>query len=984
MEKLNSDTWIAKLAAWTHDPAEKALVLLRDPLGHEGGTVRALHETLFPGGLPQRLIDVLKRADWWASAADRPAFPRSASDGRYASWAQVRFDQEPVLIHPLSGEQYDLGRLEVDVGVLKSASFQHFNSLVHRAGDGAVDARRTALAFWRFGPHPRDDAQLGALWQLLPADTRMPDHSIWAHLDLSAALASSMAADDSGEVALLSMSLGPVQEFIAQSRTTSDLWAGSHLLSFLAWQALKIICEQFGPDAVIYPQLRGVPLVDLWLRDEVGLSSNLFEQEAWVRQQRTDSSPLFAASLPNKFVAIVPSGEAPAIAARVTKAVREFVQKLARGMVDRLLREAGIADDPGLYCYQQLHDQLAGFPEVHWAAVPYGGLVRETEGEVLDVTRLAEATEALLGTLDGSFLDSETWNRLKNPLDVEGARFYRPNPGVLYPAVYELLDNVAARAKALRDIPQRKPGGEIGYRCDLTGEAEWLTHDAALLQLPPGQRKSMFTLWMAAARNWPALGRKDEHLCATAMLKRLWPSWFVDSVLADSDELRRYVVSTHTLALASSLDGLLDDPATMPDEATVAAAARLCDAHGAERVALPARLVRRLRADYVSPALKKLLPRIPDLLDRLRSSETEDGSGAEWPRELRALFNPRRQPGARERKPEAYYGLIMLDGDRMGAWISGTEPGFQLRTKEAFHPRIRQSMESRFSQPELRNYLESVRVASPSRHMTISSALSSFALHLAREVVEEQCKGKLIYAGGDDVLALVAIDDLLRCMTLLRAAYAGIKPPPSTLCDLPSSRADLLIGGGHARHGSRLLRLMGSRASASIGAVVAHHSAPLGAVLRTLREAEQTAKREGRDRFTLSLLKRAGGRSDLTLPWRDAGGVAFGAMQVLMELTRTFANDVSRNAAYRTLGWIDHLPVLPPQELVELLSSQLRAQFGRQARADGAATDDIARKLATLVAGEGATHDEVVKRMKDMLVTAEFLAREGRTVGATR
>lgn len=48
----NNKPWLAKLAAWTHDPAEKALVLLRDPAGHEGGTVRELRHRLFPDGLP--------------------------------------------------------------------------------------------------------------------------------------------------------------------------------------------------------------------------------------------------------------------------------------------------------------------------------------------------------------------------------------------------------------------------------------------------------------------------------------------------------------------------------------------------------------------------------------------------------------------------------------------------------------------------------------------------------------------------------------------------------------------------------------------------------------------------------------------------------------------------------------------------------------------------------------------------------------------
>ena len=38
--------WHTKLAARLHDPAEKAMVLLRDPAGHENGTSRALTRLL--------------------------------------------------------------------------------------------------------------------------------------------------------------------------------------------------------------------------------------------------------------------------------------------------------------------------------------------------------------------------------------------------------------------------------------------------------------------------------------------------------------------------------------------------------------------------------------------------------------------------------------------------------------------------------------------------------------------------------------------------------------------------------------------------------------------------------------------------------------------------------------------------------------------------------------------------------------------------
>ncbi|PPD02568.1 MAG: type III-B CRISPR-associated protein Cas10/Cmr2, partial [Methylobacter sp.] len=94
--------WQAKLAARVHDPAEKALVLMRDPAGHEGGTTRELFNTFFPQGIDSQTKQWIKTADHWASAADRPQFPQDANN-RYANWAQVRFEQSPEIKHPLTG-----------------------------------------------------------------------------------------------------------------------------------------------------------------------------------------------------------------------------------------------------------------------------------------------------------------------------------------------------------------------------------------------------------------------------------------------------------------------------------------------------------------------------------------------------------------------------------------------------------------------------------------------------------------------------------------------------------------------------------------------------------------------------------------------------------------------------------------------------------------------------------------------------------------
>ncbi|MCS6997150.1 MAG: hypothetical protein NZ533_09415, partial [Casimicrobiaceae bacterium] len=89
---MNNDLlWQAKLAARLHDPLEKALILMRTQEGHEGGTVRALLNAVFPQGIPDEIERAMKLADHWASAADRAAFPKHETDGRYPRWQQVHF-----------------------------------------------------------------------------------------------------------------------------------------------------------------------------------------------------------------------------------------------------------------------------------------------------------------------------------------------------------------------------------------------------------------------------------------------------------------------------------------------------------------------------------------------------------------------------------------------------------------------------------------------------------------------------------------------------------------------------------------------------------------------------------------------------------------------------------------------------------------------------------------------------------------------------
>lgn len=129
--------------------------------------------------------------------------------------------------------------------------------------------------------------------------------------------------------------------------------------------------------------------------------------------------------------------------------------------------------------------------------------------------------------------------------------------------------------------------------------------------------------------------------------------------------------------------------------------------------------------------------------------------------------------------PEPYVALLQADGDRMGETISG--------------------------------------LPDPARHRALSKALAGFA-KTARNVVEEECRGSLIYSGGDDVLAFLPLHTALRAARGLHQAFAaafdglGIEGGPPTL---------------------------------SAGIAIVHCLEPLGELRALARRAEEIAK--GRD-----------------------------------------------------------------------------------------------------------------------------------------
>ena len=73
---------------------------------------------------------------------------------------------------------------------------------------------------------------------------------------------------------LLKVQIGPVQEFIAQARSTRDLWSGSYLLSWLMAHAVKTVVDRCGEESLVFPSAQRQPALDWILGDRTSWTND--------------------------------------------------------------------------------------------------------------------------------------------------------------------------------------------------------------------------------------------------------------------------------------------------------------------------------------------------------------------------------------------------------------------------------------------------------------------------------------------------------------------------------------------------------------------------------------------------------------------------------------------------------------------------------------------------------------------------------------
>lgn len=421
--------------------------------------------------------------------------------------------------------------------------------------------------------------------------------------------------------------------------------------------------------------------------------------------------------------------------------------------------------------------------------------------------------------------------------------------------------------------------------------------------------------------------RDDERLCAIALVKRLFPK-------LPRDELARVIGW-----VPSGIEDVDDDligSASWPSTAYMAAVPWL------RRIAHGDAQGRRALDEYFATVHLTTLG-LPERAFRKLCSERLTG--------LACLEPLRRDCRARDgRHPDALDGNLFLETALQNARVTPlsdqeaadaqTDPDAAARAVLTAALRRLSNVLGRRSSPIYAVLLmdgdHMGKLLRADTRKVVPAALGAFALGV-EAVVRAHC-GVTVYAGGDDVLALLPLESAIDCAMVLRGHW----------------------GTTMTSHGVAQSTAMPVTASAAV--IFAHFKLPLRAVLREAHhQLDSVAKAaNGRDSVALALLQGGGKRTAWVSTWCDPGCTA--VLPRLSALIGVLGADLEQgDGGVYPRGFFhklrDRYPILVHDDRDRLLAGitpalveQLFiAEYLRTQRDHSASADEVQRAVAALL-----------------------------------
>ncbi|HAA81140.1 MAG: CRISPR-associated protein, Crm2 family [Caldanaerobacter subterraneus] len=788
-----------KLKAYFHDSPDKPFILLTGE-SHE----QRAQEISEKMGIP---YDKTIASDILASSMERYYVPKDASKNKNL---QVIFEEYPEFVHPLAANRFN--------------NFAVKKEIFKKAVDDAVeelskmnfkDNYEKFVYLWRYLEEilkKHTPAEYKKFWDLAPADTRFPNHTIFEHLKLASAVNAYFYNNISlNKMTLFLFTIGPVQEYIGQARKTQDLYWGSYILSYLTWIAIEKVIEIYGPDCIIFPELKKQPLCDFWI-------AKFFDNNPIINQN------LKTPTIPNRFFAILPTKNVEEIRAlELKKIVQDEFAKIGEYIFTHIVK----GNDEQK---KNFLNQLSTFPDVYWVALP----LESGDGNKAD-------WEIQLDKIKDYF-SSDDIEEMKELLNfIKGQGEYEPNIGNIYGLLYSFMEKMFGARKGVRNFSQYE---EEGRKCSVCGEYNVFIYRSTREEEENIKKgKESYKIKLLKKQNAIIKVSEDksipykylaqgEGLCSKCFTKRAAEIYFKE-VFGDKNTEESFP-STAEIALMDIINNADNKLKTTIKEYEEAFKNWCGDNFDYELL-----YEENLNENYFETygfnikklqELKKLLQNIDDRIKNLKLNKKK------------------------------YYAVIKLDGDDMGKWLAGELAPYML---EMYHSKLQGFLPENFK----KNIKDKKRLMTPAIHSLISEALRNYSLKYVKEIIEGEEAGKVIYSGGDDVFAIVNLNYLLDVMVKLRAAFSGHLIVNEKL--IP----DFTIDAGFIERKDEIDLMMGNRPTASMGVVIAHYKEDLKDVIASVNEVEEeyAKKVEGKDAFAIKLILRSGENYIAMAKWNYVG-----------------------------------------------------------------------------------------------------------------
>jgi CRISPR-associated protein Cmr2 len=875
--------WKQKLKAILHDPPYKIVNIV----GHKE-EAKKLFSLIISEDFEDKKVDL---ADQIASAQSRiivkPQLSQSEVE-KFEKSSMVNIN-ESYFVDIFSEKPEERRDVKIPDPEKVKELFQELGELNFESQDER--ARLVFLFLWRFYPEIFEEINYH------PADSRAPNHSIYDHLVQTSAVVSALP-----KPAFLLFTISPVQSFISKARKTSDLWAGSYMLSYLVWESMKPIVEEFGPDTIIYPNLLGQPLVDKWLYKEFRDRFDIFKERTWFKKFIDNShldEKLTIANLPNRFLAVVPYERD--LAYKCEETFKSKLEDLAGKVSDKVSKKIGID------LSNDIKEDLNSYFKVYWAMMPWSADESYLPNDALEDYKTLLGEDELYETIN-IIIEHPYYNY--KPANVGGIYPYyiTANVGSAYPLLLELTEKLLGARKSIRDFNQLEEPGE---KCHLCGEFEVLKLDWNKLKLSKGVLK------------------EGEKLCGVCLTKRLFPEIISEefslgeikfpstSEMASIGEKRKiseevkeeFELLIEKLGIQNSVSvpKLKGDKLYNIDGQSNHAGPVEADTDILYNIDGQFLMTETYRIDYFEKELGLKVDEkdIKDIVEFLKDKKIS---------------------------PSKYYAILQMDGDNMGKWLRGE---FNIKIGEAIHENVRHALvecSKDDDKVKIEKILDSKHPISPSIHQAFSRRLSIFALEYVRKIVEEDNYGKLVYAGGDDILAFLPVEDVLNCAYELQKTFKEV---------------------------------LSKKATMSAGILIVHHKYPLYLALKKVSEAEKKAKNfYGKSAFCVTFMTHGGEEREFVYSWE--------LKEFVEDLIENFYEEkIPRTFPYQYLKVVEELyDGNSNDDIKEVLKSELKRIFMRKDKKIDKELLNFEKKLLEWF------EEMDIKNFANMLVVARKIAED--------